>query len=249
MANPKISEETREKLEDAAVSVFMEQYAKALDAGMNKELEACVEDAFPPELEKRCRALIQKEYAKERCRKRRKNALRVLRSAAVVAVALLSLCSVLFVTVEAFRLPVMYFFVHMSERYWQLSGQQNTDTIPEVFNPKDPLGGIIPDEFVLTNLFGSWVEGHINADYVKDDNTMISFIVTQTMNNAQVDTEEASAKPYSVLGHDAIMSVEGEFVRITWLDEEDARIITLFATNVSEEMVELYAETVATLLG
>ena len=42
MANPKISEETREKLEDAAVSVFMEQYAKALDAGMNKELEACV---------------------------------------------------------------------------------------------------------------------------------------------------------------------------------------------------------------
>lgn len=249
MANPKISEETREKLEDAAVSVFMEQYAKALDAGMNKELEACVEDAFPLELEKRCRALIQKEYAKERCRKRRKNALRVLRSAAVVAVALLSLCSVLFVTVEAFRLPVMNFFVQKTERYWQLSGQQNTDTIPEVFNPKDPLGGIIPDEFVLTNLFGSWVEGHINADYVKDDNTMISFIVTQTMNNAQVDTEEASAKPYSVLGHDAIMSVEGEFVRITWLDEEDARIITLFATNVSEEMVELYAETVATLLG
>ena len=143
----------------------------------------------------------------------------------------------------------MNFFVQKTERYWQLSGQQNTDTIPEVFNPKDPLGGIIPDEFVLTNLFGSWVEGHINADYVKDDNTMISFIVTQTMNNAQVDTEEASAKPYSVLGHDAIMSVEGEFVRITWLDEEDARIITLFATIVSEEMVELYAETVATLLG
>ena len=249
MANPKISEETREKLEDAAVSVFMEQYAKALDAGMNKELEACVEDAFPPELEKRCRALIQKEYAKERCRKRRKNALRVLRSAAVVAVALLSLCSVLFVTVEAFRLPVMNFFVQKTERYWQLSGQQNTDTIPEAFNPEDPLGGIVPDEFELASMIGSWEERYIYADYVKDENTMISFILTQSGSNTEVDTEEASTKPDNVLGHDAIMSVEGEFVRITWLDEENAKILTLYATNVSENMVELYAETVATLLG
>lgn len=249
MANPKISEETREKLEDAAVSVFMEQYAKALDAGMNKELEACVEDAFPPELEKRCRALIQKEYAKERCRKRRKNALRVLRSAAVVAVALLSLSSLLFVTVEAFRLPVMNFFVQKTEQYWQLSGQQDTDTILEAFNPEDPLGGIIPDEFELTSVIGSWEEGYIYIDYVKEENTTISFMATQSGNNVQVDTEDATVKPYNVLGHDTIKSVEGECVRITWLDEENAKILTLYATNVSENMVELYAETVATLLG
>lgn len=248
MENPKISETTREKLEDAAVSVFMEQYAKALDTGIDKKIDECAEDVFPPELEKRCRALIQQEYAKERSRKRRKSALRVLRSAAVVAVALLSLCSVLFMTVEAFRLPVMNFFFQKTDRYWQISGQENVDVIPEVFNPEDPLGEIIPDDFVLSSIDGSWEKGILNVDYNNGDVATIIFAVTPYVNNAQIDTEEALAVPYKVLEHDAIKAVEEEFVRITWLDEENSKIFTIYAISVAEEMIEIYAESVAELL-
>lgn len=248
MENPKISETTREKLEDAAVSVFMEQYAKALDAGIDKKMEECAEDVFPPELEKRCRALIQREYAKEQSRKRRKSALRVLRSAAVVAVALLSLCSVLFMTVEAFRLPVINFFVQKTERYWQISGQENADMIPEVFNPEDPLSGVIPDEFVLTNTLGSWDGGRLSVDYVNANGATISFLATQAMDNIEIDTEDASAKPHTVLGYNAIKAVEKDYIRITWLDEEKSKVFTLLATNTSEEIIEIYAETVAELL-
>lgn len=248
MENPKISETTREKLEDAAVSVFMEQYAKALDAGIDKIMEECSEDVFPPELEKRCRALIQQEYARERSRKRRKSALRMLRSAAVVAVALLSLCSVLFVTVEAFRLPVINFFVQKTERYWQISAQEAVEIIPEVFNPEDPLGGIIPDVFVLSSIDGSWENGFLNADYNNGDVATIIFTVMPRINNAQIDTENALAISYKVLDHDAIKAVEKESVRITWLDKKNSKIFSLYATNVSEEMVEIYAEAVAELL-
>ena len=248
MENPKISESTREKLEDAAVSVFMEQYAKALDAGIDQKMEECADDAFPPELEKRCRALIQQEYAKERGRKRRKSTLRVLRSAAVVAVALLSLCSVLFMTVEAFRLPVMNFFVQKTDRYWQMSGQENVDVIPEVFNPEDPLDGIIPDVFALSNIDGSWEKGLLSADYSDGNSATIIFAVTPYVNNTQIDTEDALAVPHKVLKHDAIKAVEKEYVRITWLDEENSKIFTIYAINVAEEMVAIYAEAVAELL-
>ena len=65
-----ISEETREKLEDATLSVFMDQYAKALDAGVDSLMEDCAEDTFPPELDQRIRKLIAKESAKERNKKR-----------------------------------------------------------------------------------------------------------------------------------------------------------------------------------
>lgn len=248
MENPKISETTREKLEDAAVSVFMEQYAKALDAGIDKIMEECSEDVFPPELEKRCRALIQQEYARERSRKRRKSALRMLRSAAVVAVALLSLCSVLFVTVEAFRLPVINFFVQKTERYWQISAQEAAEIIPEVFNPEDPLGGIIPDEFILTSLSGSWEKGYLNAEYINPNNAVIILLISPNNGNAQVDKEDALAIPYKVLEYDAVKAIEKERIRISWLDEKNNKIITLCATNISEEMVEIYAETVAELL-
>lgn len=249
MENPKISETTREKLEDAAVSVFMEQYAKALDAGIDKKMEECAEDVFPPELEKRCRALIQQEYAKERSRKRRKSALRVLRSAAVVAVALLSLCSVLFMTVEAFRLPVMNFFVQKTDRYWQISGQESANEIPEVFNPEDPLSGIIPDEFVMTGLIGSWEDGYLNADYSNGNGATISFVASPDIGNWQVDTEDAFAKECKVLHHEAIKSEENEFIRISWLDAENGKVITLLATNISFDMIEHFSESLATVLG
>lgn len=249
MENPKISETTREKLEDAAVSVFMEQYAKVLDAGIDKKMEECAEDVFPPELEKRCRALIQQEYAKERSRKRRKSALRILRSAAVIAVALLSLCSVLFMTVEAFRLPVMNFFVQKTDRYWQISKQENANQIPDVFNPEDPLRNVIPDEYVLTSLIGSWEEGHITAEYNNQNNSGIILIISPNAGNAQVDAEDASATPYKVLLHNGVKSVEKERIRITWIDEENNKFITLYATNISENMVEIYAETIAELLA
>lgn len=248
MENPKISESTREKLEDAAVSVFMEQYAKALDTGIDKKIDECAEDVFPPELEKRCRALIQQEYAKERSRKRRKSALRVLRSAAVVAVALLSLCSVLFMTVEAFRLPVMNFFVQKTDRYWQISGQENANEIPDVFNPEDPLRSVLPDDFVLTSLIGSWENGYLNAEYVNQNNAGIILIISPVAGNTQVDTEDASAISHKVLEHNGMKSIENECIRISWKDEENSKFISLCATDIAVEMVEIYAETVAGLL-
>ena len=249
MDNPRISENTREMIEEAAVAVFMDQYAAALDAAIDNKIDESADMAFPPELDKRCRALIQQEYAKQHKKKRANNALRVFRSAAIVAMVLLSLCSVLFVSVEAFRLPIMNFFIEKTDRYWQLSDAPDANSIRDAFNPENPMDGIIPDDFFMTALIGSWEGDFMTAEYSNGDKVTISFIMIPSDGKTQIDTEESSVVPHKVLAHDALKAVEGDCVRITWLDEENNKIFTLDATNVVPEMVEVYAETVAARLS
>lgn len=249
MDNPNISETSREKLEDAAAFVIMEQYAKALNAGINKQMEDCAEEDFPEELDKRCRALIAQASRKAQNKKRRKSALRVLRSAAVVALVMLSLCSVLFVSVDAFRIPVLNFFTEKTERYWQLRGNANKDTIPNKFNPENPLEGIIPDSFILNTISGEWSEGYLSVNYSDEGDATISFIAFPAHGQTHIDTQGATAVSYKVLDYDAVKSVEDQFVRITWLDADKSLIFTICTTNVAEDIVEVYATSTALLIG
>lgn len=249
MEEPRISETTREKIEEATVSVFMDQYAKALDAGIDKKIEECTDNDFPPELEKRCRALIEKEYAKERSKKSRKVALRVLRSAAAVVIVALGLCSVLFVTVEAFRVPIMNFFIEKTERYWELSGITDSNIDLEQLNLENPLEGIIPKEFYLVDLSGTWDQGCINALYSNENEETIFFSISPAVGSIQIDTEDARTRRCEIMGHDAICTVEGNSIQLTWLDETCSQIFLICTTNIPESKVVAWAEVIATIIN
>lgn len=245
MDNPKLSEAAREQLEEATVAVFMEQYAKVLDAGIDKKLEECADEEFPPELEKRCRALIEKEYAKSKSEKRRKGVVRFLQRAAIVVVALLSLSSVLFMTVEAFRLPVMNFFVEKTDRYWQMTANSDENTIPATYNLENPLDGIIYDGFELTSLSGSVESGDLMAKYSDGSQAAITLLAQYSLGNLQVDGENAVVFDEKVAGHDAHLYIEENTVRLAWLDENVSRAFSVYAVNVTEETVKYIAEAFA----
>lgn len=245
MENPKLSDTAREQLEEAAVAVFMEQYAKALDAGIDKRIEECEGEEFPPELEKRCRALIEKEYAKSRNEKRRKSVMRILQRVAIVAVALLSLSSILFMTVEAFRLPVMNFFVEKTPRYWQMTANPDENTIPVTYDTEDPLDDIIPESFALTKLSGSVETGDLMAEYSDGGKAAIALFAGYSLGSLQVDGENAVVSDAKVAGHDARLYIEGNTIRLAWLDENVSRAFSIYTVNISEEMVEYLAEAFA----
>lgn len=245
MDNPKLSEAAREQLEEATVAVFMEQYAKALDAGIDKKLEECADEEFPPELEKRCRALIEKEYAKSKSEKRRKDVVRFLQKAAILVVALLSLSSVLFMTVEAFRLPVINFFVEKTDRYWQMTANPEENIVPVNYDPENPLDGIIPAVFELTSLSGSVEACDLIAEYRDGDTANITLFVNVSFGSLQVDGENAAVTDTKVAGHDARLYVEGNIVRLAWLDENVSRAFGINAGNVTEDTVMYLAETFA----
>lgn len=241
MDNPNISEVSREKLEDAAAFVIMEQYAKALNAGINKRMEDCAEEVFPEELDKRCRALIAQASRKSQNKKRRKSALRVLRSAAVVALVMLSLCSILFVSVDAFRIPVMNFFIEKTDRYWQMTANPKEDNIPVRYDTENPLDGIIAG-FTLTSLSGSVESGDLMAKYNDGGNAKITLFVDVSFGNIQIDGEHSIITDTKVAGHAGQLYVKGDAVNLAWLDENVSRAFSICAVNVSEETVTYIAE-------
>ena len=237
-----LSETTREKVEEAMLSVFMEQYGAAMDAGVEIKMAECADMEFPPELDKRIQKLIAGAQAEKKKKQRRKAALRVLRSAAAVIMVLLSVSSVLFMTVEAIRIPVMNFFVERTDRYWQLSDAPSTDSIPTGFDPANPLEGILPIDFVLTHMDGSWETSYLSADYRNENGAVITLLVHPSDSNVQIDSEDSNVSNIKIAGYDTIVFVEGNTIRVSWLIDEISRAFTLCATDITKDTVFLFVE-------
>lgn len=242
MENPKFSEDTRDKYIDATVAVFMDQYAAALDEGILEEMAACADDAFPPELDKRCLVLIEKEYAKQRKAVRTKSFLRVCRSAAVIAIILLSLCSVLFMTVEAFRLPVLNFFIEKTDIYWESTGHNTDEIISTTFNEENPLKDILPADYKLIMINGSFDDSQYLALYEKSETTQVFFTANANDGYIQVDTEDAETQQFLISGREAYISTEDTSIRIVWFDPHLGKAFSVCATNSDESFVLTLAE-------
>ena len=238
----------RENLEEAIVAAFMERYAQALDAGIDRKMKECTDDGFPEELDRRCRALIAQESKKIQNQKRRKSVLRVLRSAAVVALVMLSLCSVLFVSVEAFRIPVMNYFFEKTDRYWHVSKQPVKMWEQEEINPENPLENIIPDDFMLVHVDGEWESGNFNAEYFNGRKSKVTLMVFPSDGMVQIDTEGAYITQCEIGGYPAVMATEDYAVRLMWTDESRSSVYTILTMYVAEDVVINFAEAFAARL-
>ena len=149
MSKRSIDKQIYEQYVDATVALFMEHYAVALgDATMQTKAPelSCSET-----LDLRCMTAIRKECAKLRRKEAWKSTKRVLRSAAVLLIALLSLSSVLFMTVEAFRVPVINFFIEEGTASGQspartmmilLTLRPRMDSTPTTLSPDYSLRGM-----------------------------------------------------------------------------------------------------------
>ena len=237
----------RENLEEAIVAAFMERYAQALDAGIDRKMKECADDGFPEELDLRCRALIAQESKKIQNQKRRKSVLRVLRSAAVVTVVLVGLFSVLFVSVEAFRLPVMNYFLEKTDRYWHVSSQPIV-WVPERINPENPLENIIPDDFMLVHVDGEWESGNFNAEYFNGRKSKVTLMVFPSDGMVQIDTEDAYITQCEIGGYPAVMATEDYAVRLMWTDESTSSVYTILTMYIAEDVVINIAEEFAARL-
>ena len=242
MENPKISEDTREQYIDATVAVFMDQYAAALNEGLQEEMNACKEQEFPPELDKRCLALIEKAYAKQKRASRRKTFLRVCRSAAIIAMALLSLCSVLFMTVEAFRLPIMNLFIEKTDVYWEFTGNKTEEIGSSLLNEEDPLREILPADYELTLLRGSFDVSQYVALYKKSESDQVLFTASENDGYVQIDTEDADTRQFLISGQEVYLSAEDTEIRIVWFNARLEKAFSVCVTNGDESFVIELAE-------
>ena len=109
-----VNKDVYENYIDASVALFMEYYSVvSLSDNVQAELDAanCDEIQFPAQLDDRCRQLIKNRTAHYRRKQYLKACWKGLKYAAACVMVALSLTSVLFMTVEAVRVPIINYYI------------------------------------------------------------------------------------------------------------------------------------------
>lgn len=246
--NKNIDPAVYERYIDAATALFMEYYSSEMGESIRKEMEeGKIESiAFPKDLDDRCRALIEKECTIRHRKNLWSGLAKGLRYAASFVIILLAAASILFVSVEAVRIPIIDYYVERSEGYWVISQGSPSDGIdhndPEVFDVSDPLAGLLPAEYHLVMSDGDSVN-QLVAIYEKSPGCEVFFSTASSDSSAQIDSEGAqTSQVYQISGKDVVLVIEDATSRIAWIDEDFSTTFTLIATDMSSDDLLSIAE-------
>ena len=238
MKNKGINEQVYERYLDATAALFLEHYSAALADSAEKEL---VSKNSTAELDRRCMALISKKCAALRHKAIWKGTKKVLRSAAMILIAILSLSSVLFVTVEAYRVPVINFFIEQGDGFWVITGEEEDIPVDVVFDPDDPLAGAVPDGYVLNKVSGD-ASRVLRAVYTHENGGKIRLTIAHSA-NITVDSENATAsRECTVAGHAGVYVCKKGESQLAWVDAERNTSYLLLSDVLSEGELITIAE-------
>ena len=243
MDKRKISEDVYERYVDASVALFMEYYAASCLDG-SKSPHADGKD-FPADLDTRCRSLINRECTRQRRRAFLKSAGKCLGAVACLAIFLLSLSSVLFMTVEAVRIPVINYYIEQGDSYWEISnksGQSSTIENNDMISLSNPLGDLIPNEYVLKTIKGDALE-HLFAIYENPASQQIIFSTCPIDDVTRLDTENSkNLNTSKILGYPAVIVEKDSRTTITWVIDNLSLVVYLEATGITSRELAPIAE-------
>ena len=243
MNKRKISEEVYDRYVDASVALFMEYYASSC---LDKSEDPCTDELeFPADLDSRCRTLIDREFTRQRRKTFFKAAAKGLGVVACFAAVILSLSSVLFMTVEAVRVPIINYYIQEQDGYWEITASSSTDEemhLGYALNLSNPLANIIPEKYIPISIAGESLEW-LNVLYQSSDNHEIHFSSRKMSKLLKVDSEDAQiSRSIQILGGDAIIVVKDNSVQLAWLCESTGTTFSLFSTEYNEAEMIAFAE-------
>lgn len=229
---------------EASAELFMQQYAKTIP------IQTLSEEPVPVQLQEKCKHVIKTENRRRNRRTLLRSTHRFAKGAAIFLVACLALSSVLFVSVEAVRTPIISFYTKQEDGNMLISGNADdldfNDTTPVMtFNESDPLAGYLPEDFSLAELTGSMDGLGLNATYYNADMThYITFSCINTDALISIDTDDCKVTEFELGGEKAIMSVdlENNYVILVWKNAHINKMLSLTATCLTEEKVFLMAD-------
>ena len=251
MDKRKIDQDVYEKYVDASVALFMEYYCATLSEDIHQEIDKMKTEnvEFPDALDARCRATIKKECTTRKRKQCLKSCVKGLRYVASVAIVLLALASVLFVSVEAIRVPIINYYVTRSEKYVEFTARQpeGSERIENI-NVEDPLAGILPEEYKLISV-DAILSDRIMAIYKDSDNNSIYFSMNASDTVVRVDTEEAQiAKEVPIYGCEGILIVKDRQINVIWGDKDNEITFMLTSSAFTEtELINLAEQFMQTL--
>ena len=215
----KRTDELRDQYEDALMALLMDEYAELNGAQLLKEYEDADRSGaipnMPETLDRNCRHLIQRSYSKHRFRIRLRSIAKTSKRVASITLAVLGLCSILIVSVEAIRTPVVNYFIDQYEKFSTIDFDKDNNTGTSdpiettiesrpVDRSESPLVGMIPDGYHLVQFLDKGKRG-FTCYYEDDTGNVISFMATPAEGILNVDTEDAEVKDIELLGHSGVL--------------------------------------------
>ena len=249
MDNQHTKQDVYEAYVDASVALLMQRYCDILDeniAGTDGSSAEGESAAFPKALDDRCRSLIKRTMKRRKFRQAMRYAGKTAFSLCCAVIVSLALLSVLFVTVEAVRLPLINLWItHSPNNYLEINGTHTGEEvfIEEAFDPADPLRYMLPPEYQLTMQNGATLTDFTALYADPNENTIyIHSCSIQAVSGIDMEGVD-SIQEFHIFNCDAILVTEGETTRMMITDEENGAIYTLIVNgNPDLDAVDLANE-------
>lgn len=227
-------QELLNQYDDAAFALLMDEYAEEEGALLLKEFNEAMASGNVPEipqnLDRKCRQVIQQNFAKQRNKDNAKKILRLTGKAAVYVFVLLGLSLTTILSVEALRIPFLNYFIQDQDRSSVITFTDQTVPHSNTDNG-DPLEGLLPDNYVQADFENN--DGMIYSVYTDDNGNFAMFDMSTADGKYFYDSEDATCTNTQLLNFEAIYR-NAEDLQMIWIDEEKQIVYSFSATEMTE---------------
>ena len=226
-----------QQYEEAALGLLMEEYANAQGGLLLEKFRTEAEQGdmtMPGELDAKCEKLISRAYGKTRCRRALAGIARTVGKVAVVAVALLGLASVTILSVEAWRVPVLNFFIDKGEGYGFVNvGYYNPALKKQFEQILDKVCGAVPQGYeIISNPRVD--EAALLIQMENKEGKLLTVEAVSESSSIKVDTEDAEVVEMDLNGRQGyFVAKDGAY--IIWLDEGQHLVYSVYAQDLQPD--------------
>lgn len=224
-----------EEYEEAALKLWMDEYAEVEGERLWEEYQEAEANGEVPEiplmLDNKCKQIIYSSFKKNKQKEKFSHFLQSASKFAACLCIVLVCSSVAVLSVEAFRVPVINFFLNIENRYSSLSFDEEPDTVTSRIDELKQLSSVaIPSEYnlIVQDIYES---GSAFICYQNSNNENITILVNPADGAFNYDTENTIQTEMELCGHEAFF-VEKDGFQVIWLDAEEDMIYELSANGL-----------------
>lgn len=241
-------EQLQENVEDAVFALLMEDVAEQEGKRLLEENEQLKHDPsakIPDDLDRRCRKIIKRSYAKDRRRTVGHTIHHILGNVALAAMVCILLFVSAFAAVPEIRVMTLNLLIEVSDVSTSLrlvgvdngstaqdAGADGTDSVQTLWGYRLPE---IPNNYeVVYEDSSDWV-----ADlwYSGTDGSSIKFNISKASETFKisVDTEDAEKEKIQIHGYDGLLIKKEDRIDIIWGDASQNNFISITCTGIDEK--------------
>lgn len=247
-------EKLRDNYEDALFALLMDEFAEQEGQRLLEENERLKQDpamSIPEELDKRCIKTIDRAFAKEKRRKAKHAAYKIISRTAVAVLAVVVLFGTAYAAFPEVRIRSLNLLIEFSEKAASLSlTGESESTSKGVKSPPSSEDGMlfgyrlpeIPDGFEI------YLENNTSSseriEYINESGTIIGFYVIDAEGTVvNRDTENAqNVENIKIHGYDGLLIEKDGWINITWADTDQNNFFTVYCYMLNKDEVLKYAE-------